>query len=821
MSLRTRKDPAGGLGPDSEVFEGSGLTRSTFLKAGGALVIGIALPTVLETGAAEASVSPVKQVPTLPPVPAAGISPTVLSSYLAINADGTVTAFTGKVDLGQGNQTAISQIIAEELYLTPDAINLIMGNTDTTPNQGYTAGSTTIQTMWTTMRPAAAFGYQTLLQMAASALGVPATSLTASGGVFTNSNNPSSKISYAALVNGQVLTQTIPFTVSKTTGAFSALNVTTMKPISEYTVVGQSAPRIDIPPKVTAEYEYVHDVRVPGMLHGRVIRPPAIGAQLVTVGPAPKGVQIVRINNFLGVAAEDEWTAIQAAENLKVTWTEWKGLPTMAGLQQYIYDSPEIKGSPSLVTSSADATTQATVDPIPAPPNWTLAQARQNVATAMAGAAKTISADYDTPMNTHGSLGPSCAVVSVLPSQVMVWAGTQGPSGVLTAVAGVLGVNPNIVHVHAFPAAGCYGRNGADLVCVDAALMAQALGVPVRVQYMRADETVWDPKGPATLHQMQGGVDASGNVVAYQHEGWLAGAQYDTTIIGAVLAGKSAYTLGGGSWSTGYQVYTFPNTAVIAHSQPDLATAQNGGLGVYSAWLRSPAQFQVTFAHESFVDELAALAGVDPVQFRLKYLTDERYINVLNHVAAMSGWQTRPSPSGGATSNSRVVSGRGVAMALRDGTYAGNVAQVEVDRHTGQITVTQMWGAQDCGLVVNPRAIELGAQGAIMQGVSRTLIEELQFDQSIITSDDWVSYPVIRFEQAPPIKFDVLNNPNFTMNGSGEPPMTPTAAAINNAVFDATGVRLRSMPLKPAKVQAALKTAGRYVAVAPVKKTAK
>ncbi len=187
---------------------------------------------------------------------------------------------------------------------------------------------------------------------------------------------------------------------------------------------------------------------------------------------------------------------------------------------------------------------------------------------------------------------------------------------------------------------------------------------------------------------MQGGIDASGNVVAYQHEGWLAGAQYDTTIIGAVLAGKSAYTLGGGSWSSGYQVYTFPNTAVIAHSQPDLATAQNGGIGVFSAWLRSPAQFQVTFAHESFVDELAALAGADPVQFRLKYLTDERYIAVLNHVAAMANWQTRPSPAGGATQY-RVVTGRGVAMALRDGTYAGNVAEVQVDRHTGQITVTQ------------------------------------------------------------------------------------------------------------------------------------
>jgi nicotinate dehydrogenase subunit B len=355
MSITSRKkERAPRHDEDVEIFEGSGLTRSTFLKAGGALVIGISLPMVAETASAEASVSPVKQVPTLTPLSSAGIPVSALSSYLAIAADGKVTAFTGKVDLGQGNQTAISQIIAEELYLTADKITLIMGNTDTTVNQGYTAGSSTIQTMWTSMRPAAAFGYQTLLQMAATKLGVPAANLTAANGIFTDSANPSVTVSYGDLVGGQVFTQTVP-----TKG--TALNVPAnmMKPVSQYTVVGTSADRIDIPPKVTGDYEYVQDIRVPGMLHGRVIRPTGIGSQLVTVGPAPKGVKIVRINNFLAVAAEDEWTAIQAAENLKVTWTQWKGLPTMAGLKQYIYNSPEIKGSPALMTSSADASTRS------------------------------------------------------------------------------------------------------------------------------------------------------------------------------------------------------------------------------------------------------------------------------------------------------------------------------------------------------------------------------------------------------------------------------------------------------------------------------
>jgi CO/xanthine dehydrogenase Mo-binding subunit len=817
MSIMDRDET--GLGDDVEVFEGSGLTRGTFLKAGGALVIGLALPFAGTTAEADASTSSPTQVPTLVPLAPTGISPVALSSYLTVNSDGTVTAYTGKVDLGQGNSTAISQVIAEELYLTIDKIKLIMGNTDLCINQGYTAGSTTMQTMWTSMRPAAAYGYQTLLSLASTQLGVPVANLTASGGVISDSTNPANKISYGALVGGKVFTEVVPFTSSKTsTGVTTTLNVPNMKPISEYTVVGTSQPRIDIPPKVTADYQYVHDVRVPGMLHGRVVRPPAIGAQLVTVGSVPEGVQLVRIKNFLAVAHEDEWTAIQAAENLETSWTEWKGLPKQGDLFEYIFNSPEIPNSPSLVTASADASSQATLGAIAAPPKLTMAQAQANVQTALASAAKTLSVGYDTPIETHGTMGPSCAVVSYLPEQTVVWSGSQGPSGVQTAVASVLGIDPSLVHVRALPAAGCYGRNGADLVCVDAALMSQALGVPVRVQWSRADEHVWDPKGPATIHQMQGGIDADGNVVAYYHEGWLAGAQYDTTIIGAVLAGKSAYSLGGGAWSTAYQTYTFPNLAVVAHSQPDLATAQNQGLGVYSAWLRSPAQFQVTFAHESFVDELAALAGVDPIQFRLKYLTDERYISVLQHVAQMANWETRPSPSGDSSSNKTVVTGRGVGMALRDGTYAGNVAEVEVNRSTGKIRVTKVWGAQDCGLAVNPRAIVLGAEGAITQGVSRVLMEECTFNQSIFTSNDWITYPVIRMDEAPDIEFDVINNPAFVMNGSGEPPMTPTAAAVNNAVFDAIGVRLRSMPLKPHKVVAALKEADRWIKPVKTKK---
>jgi len=777
--MSTEADEARPLDIDQEyeILEKAGFSRATFLKGGGALVIGLAFPAVAATEAS-ANASPVVQIPTVNP--AAPVNPGSLSSWLAIAADGTVTGFTGKVDLGQGNQTALSQVIAEELYVPIESVKLIMGNTDICVNQGYTAGSSTIQSGAPQLRQAAASGYQTLLQMASTALGAPVKSLYVSNGVVRAAGTTKS-ISYGALVNGQLLTAAIPF---KGTATNFQLQVTKTKPVDQYTVVGKSIPRVDIPPKVTARYEYVHDVRVPGMLHGRVIRPPALGAQLLSVGTPPPGVRVVRVGNFLGVAAEREWDAIKAAQSLKAEWTSWGGLPNMADLNEFIYSTPS---------------------------KQSVVQHAGNVAKGMASAAQTIHAAYDTPMETHGSLGPSCGLVDVQAGQVLVWAGTQGPNGLITAVAQVLGVSPSTVHVYSFPASGCYGRNGADPVVIDAAIMSQQLGAPVRVQWMRADEHGWDPKGPATIHQMQGGLDSNGNVVSYQHEGWLAGAEYDTSIIGAALIGKTAYTGPPTPGWSGNVSYTFPNLQVLSNQQPDLASVQNNGVGVVSAWLRSPAQFQITFAQESFIDELAALAEVDPVQFRLQQLADPRFIEVLERTADNAGWDTRPSPSFEASSNNRLVTGRGVAISLRGGTYDGNVAQVQVDRHTGKVLVTKIWGVQDNGLSVNPRAIVLGAEAGIVQAVSRTLYEQVTFNNSAITSLNWLTYPILRFNETPEVDFQVLQHPTVPGTGSGEPPMTPTAAAIGNAVFDATGVRLRSLPFRIGYVKAALEEAGKSV----------
>jgi nicotinate dehydrogenase subunit B len=762
-----------------EIAEKRGFSRASFLKAGGALVIGLAYPAsafaAARPSAHTATVGPLTQIPTVAPV--VDVNPGVLSSWLAIAADGTVTGFTGKVDLGQGNQTALAQVIAEELYVPVERVQMIMGQTDICPNQGYTADSSTIFAGAPQLRQAAANGYQTLLGMASTQLNVPVSDLTVVDGVVSVLGNPSQSVSYGDLVKGQVLTAAIPFTG---TPSNFTLHGAATKPIDQYTIVGQSISRVDIPLKVTAEYEYVHDVRVPGMLHGRVVRPPALGAQLISVGTPPAGVKVVQIENFLGVAAENEWDAIQAAANLKTKWTKWAGLPKMADLNEFIYATP---GQQSVISSSG------------------------NVAQGLASAGKTIDATYDTPLETHGSLGPSCALVDVQADQVLVWAGTQGPNGLISAVSQALGVAPDIVHVYSYPASGCYGRNGADPSVIDAALMSQALGVPVRVQWMREDEHGWDPKGPATIHQMQGGIDDAGAVVAYQHEGWLAGGEFDTSIIGAALAGKTAYSAGAFTGWSGALSYTFPNAELICNQQSDLGAAQNNGVAVISAWLRSPAQFQITFAQESFVDELAALAEADPVEFRIRQLTDARFIRVLERVAAMAAWDTRPSPAAASKGSSRVVKGRGVAMALRGGTYSGNVAEVEVDRHTGKIKVTTVWGAQDNGLTVNPRAVVLGAEAAIVQGTSRTLLERVTFSQSAITSLDWVSYPILTFEESPKVYFEVINDWDFAATGSGEPPMTPTAAAIGNAVFDATGVRLRSLPFRPDVVKAALDAA--------------
>jgi nicotinate dehydrogenase subunit B len=745
-------------------------TREAFLKGGGALIVAVGLPVAwpaTANGATEA-----------PQAWPAEIDPAALDSWLAIHADGSVTAFSGKTELGQGNRTALAQIVAEELDLPFERVRMAMGDTAHSVDQGPTVGSLTIALAGPQLRQAAANGRQALLALAAAKLGVPADKLAVKDGVVSPAGDASRKVSYGELVGGKLLGVAMP-RPGKGTGFGLALGGAQPKAPGEYAIVGKSVARVDIPPKVTGQAFYIQDVKVPGMLHGRVIRPKGLGSQLLSVGKPSHGARVVRLKNFLGVVAETEWAAIQAAKELKVTWSDWAKLPTMENLYSYVRAAPSLEDA--VVAKTGDA------------------------AKALAGAPRPLSASYTTAVQTHGSIGPSCAVADVKDGSATVWSGTQGPNVVRAALADALDIPPENVRVIAFDASGCYGRNGSDMATVDAALMSQLVGSPVRVQWMRHDEHGWDPKGPATVHQLHGGLDAKGAIVGWDHEAWIP-AFFETTVIGSVLAGRTARMPSLHLWE-GPILYDIPATRQSVHYQGDIGSAENDGVGLISAWVRSPVQTQVTFAMESFFDELAAAAGADPVELRLRGMKDKRMVTVLETAARAAKWQTRPSPGPNARAASGVARGRGVAISLRGGTYNAAVAEVEVNRKTGKIRVGHIVVVQDNGLTINPRAARLGIEAGVVQTVGRTLLEEVKFNRANVTSLDWDGYPIIRFLDAPTVDVILIDQPSLRATGSGEPSVNPIAPAIGNAVFDAVGIRLRSLPMKPALVKAALKAA--------------
>ena len=753
----------------SKILEDKGLSRLDFLKASGALVIAFSLPITFKSAAADAAASTGK----FPPVNAGQ-----LDSWLAIAHDGTVTLFTGKVELGGGVVTGLSQIVAEELDVPVEKFHVVQGDTLRTPNQGYTVGSTTIASAGPVLAQMAADARYALLEKASSHLGAPASALSVKNGVVSVNGKKGKSISYAELVGGKRFDSAIP---AKDEGFAGIVIGGKGKPkkYSQYRVVGQSVPRLDIPDKVTGSFTFVHDVRIPGMLHGRVIRPTGIGSHLISHGKAPAGVQIVREKDFLGVVAEDEWTAIQAAQNLDVKWSDWKGLPAQADLYTTLRKTPSV--------------------------NQTIAHTG-NTKEALAHAAKTIRASYMTPVESHASLGPSCAIAEVKGDTATIWAGTQGPSLLQANIAQLLNLKPENVRVIYYEAAGCYGRNGADPVAIDAALMSKLTGKAVRVQWMRWDEHVWDPKGPPTVQDLVGGLDAKNQIVAWDHEAWMPG-NYATTIIGSIQAGRPVGIPSVGGF-IGPMLYDFPAYQQVQHGESEVRALGNNQHGIITAWLRSPGQFQVTFAMESFVDELAHAVGMDPLQFRLTHLKEARLVALVKAVAKAAGWQTRVSPKPDATTGkATIATGRGVALSQRDGTYNVGVSEVEVNRNTGQVTVTRIVMGQDNGMTVNPRAVKLHIEGAVTQSVSRALLEEVTFNESNVTSSDWNSYPILTFKEAPVIETVLINHPELPATGVGEPSCNPVPPSIANAIFDAVGVRVRQLPFRAATVKAAMQAA--------------
>jgi len=749
-------------------------SRREFFKAGTGLLIGFSLADSTITAQL---FDPAATAPT----PAAG----QLDSWLRIEKGGAIQVFTGKVDIGMGVRTSLSQIVAEELDVPLAAVELIMGDTATTPDQGGVGGSTSIANGAKPMRNAAATARFLLVGMASKKLGVPADQLQVKSGVVSSKTDASKNISYADLAGGSDFHDAL-----RVSGNGFSLNVQGQgmpKDPSTYSIVGQSIPRFDLAPKFFGRSTYATDVRIKGMLHGRVIRPSSAGATLVSVDDtAVKGIpgftKTVVTGNFVGVVAESEWSAVRAAKGLKVTWS-----------------SPVAVFPADLYAHMRSATPKATRE----------GMKKGDAAAAMASASRKVEASYEWPFQAHATMGPGCAVAEVHPGGVTtIWCGAQKPHALQQGIAEMLKVPQNKVRVVWVEDAGSYGRAGFEDVAADAVLLSQAAGKPVRVQWSRADMTQWGGKGPPVIVDLAAGLDAQGGVTALQLTSRaLSGTEIQPqpshagNMLAAQLTGV-ANTSGGDEfvqWSGDTAAYSFPNIHSVGHVIAALYPASSP---MRTTHLRDPNGPAGTFAGESFMDELAAAAGVDPVEFRLRYTEDPRAKEALTTAAQHAKWDQRVSPKPAGRGD--VLTGRGIALALRGGTHVATVAEVEVNRHTGAVKVKRLVCAHDCGLIVNPDALRGTIAANLVQSASRVLKEEVTFDRSNVTSVDWKTYPVARWSDVPEVEIVLLNHPEAPSTGAGEPSSRPTAAAINNAIFDATGVRLRQAPLTAAKIKAGL-----------------
>ena len=760
-------------------------TRRDFLKQSGALIVSFSAASVASdlgfvTSAAAQGIN--------------GNPGTGLDSWLAIAADGRVTAYTGKCELGHGLFTAQTQLIAEELSVALDRVTLIQCDTALTPDQGTTSGAQSHPANFNTanLALAGATAREALVRLASTRLGVPVDQLSAKDGVVSAASDPSKRMSYGELVGGRTFDLRLDPNAKR-------------KSPSTWTVLGTSVKRLDIPAMATGRFEFVHNVRVPGMLHGRVVRPPAVGANLLSVDESsvrgmPGLVRVVVKKNFVGVVAEKPWQAVQAAARLKAAWSAGSGLPAQRTFHDRMRQSP-----------SRDAFTVNSGD----------------VDSRLAAAARVLRATYLYPYQMHASIGTACAVADVQGEKVTVWSASQAVYPLRATMAMLLGIPPAGVRIVFRMGAGCYGVNGADTVSYDAALMAQAVGKPVRVQLARQDEMAWENYGLAFVIDQRVALDADGTITAWDYEGWSPsrggrpGANSPGNVVTGFLAGfppqgvtpRTPAPAPQGGFENG------SNTA------PSYVTGcvgpECGGCGVvkservlnrtvdspfFTGPLRSPARLQNTFAHECFMDEIAASVKADPIEYRQRHLRDPRLKNVLAAAAKAAGWEARPSPRAGIR-RTGVVTGRGIACVLYEGDngYCANVTEVEVNQDTGVIAVKRCVVAMDSGPISNPDGIRNQVEGGTLQGLSRAMQEEVTWNADRVTSVDWRSYrPIYLGAEIPRIESVLINQSSGVAMGAGETAITVAAAAIGNAFFDATGVRLREVPFTPERVKVAL-----------------
>ena len=742
--------------------------RRAFLAAGGALVVpfGLAWAQDAQRGGQPAPV----------PVPVPGLPGSLktlarLDGWIRIGADGAITVFTGKAELGQGIKTALIQVAAEELVVTPDRIALVTADTERTANEGYTAGSHSMQDSGTAIRHAAAQVRAILVGLAARRLGVPEGALHVANGVIASDGGHA--LTYAELVaNGAEALHV------------DAAPQSPLRPPNEHRVIGRSMRRIDIPAKVTGGPAYVQDLRFDGMVHGRVVRPPAPSATLANLDEAavraqPGLLRLVRDGRFLGVVAGREYQAVQAQRALALAtrWDERASLPARAALFHSVRAAP--------------AQDFVILD-------------RGTGNSAPAAGATALAATYPRPYQLHGSIGPSCAVARFADGKYTVWTHTQGVFPLRGALAELVGTAPANVRCIHVEGSGCYGHNGADDVAADAVLLARAVpGRHVRVQWMREDENAWEPYGPPMIVDLRASVDASGAISAWQHEVWSNTHSTRPGAAGDLLAGtqlavpfqptppKPLPQPEGGGDRNAIPLYVLPNARVVHHFLPDMPLRVSA--------LRSLGAYVNVFAIESFMDELARTAKIDPVQFRLRHLDDDRARDVIRRAADRFGWAAWRAQPG---------HGRGIAFARYKnlGAYAAIAVEVAVDRETGAIRLLRAVAASDSGEAVNPNGIANQIEGGILQSASWTLSEQVTFDSRRVTSLDWAGYPILRFPQMPAtVDVVVLDRPGLPFLGTGEAAQGPTSAAIANAVADATGRRLRELPFTPDRVRAALR----------------
>jgi len=711
------------------------------------------------------------------------LTPDQLSSYIAVNADGTVSAYFGKMDMGHGLGVAIGQIVADELDVPFKSVKVVMADTAVTVNQGGASGSTGIQMGGKQLRMAAAEARRTLVEMAAGLLSVPADKLTVADGVVSASDDKSKRISYAQMIGGKYFNIQLDWNKQYGNTLYAPGKAQPKKP-SEHKIVGQPIKREDVAPKVFAQENFVTDITVPGMVHGRVLRPAVAGAVPTKVDESSikdiPGAKVVWDKGFLGVVADKEWDAIQAAQKLKVEWSQVDApFPEQASLYDHIRKASVRKRS---------------VD-----------KENGNVDDAFKSAAKVIEAEYEWPFQSHASMGPACALVEIKDGRVTCWSGTQKSHFVQEGLALTLDVPLDKVHVIWTMGPGSYGRNDADDCAMDAAVLTKAVGKPVRLQYMREQGTGWDPKGPASIHKARAAIDTAGKVTAYEFtsKGFSrvdvntnGGKPYDT------LSGQ---TLGvalksGDGFGVPAESYAFDNKRLAWETIPPLLDRSSP---LRTAHLRDPVGPQIHFASESFIDEVAAAVNADPIEFRLRHIKEPRDIAVIKAAAEAAKWETRASPRRDQSGSK--VSGRGIAYAQRNGTRVAIVAEVDIDRSTGKIWARKFTVAHDCGQIINPDGLVKCIEGNIVQGVSRTLWEEVTFDRKAVTSVDWITYPILDITETPgEVNVVLINHPDIAPSGAGEPSIRPVAAAIANAIFDATGVRIRRVPFSPDRVKSAL-----------------